>query len=835
MDGDPRSLRVLEVSLKKAGFNVTTAVNGTDALEKIALALPDLILSETKLEMVDGFDLCQRLKANPAWAGIPFVFLTAQTEIEFKIKGLELGCDDYLTKPIYIKEIVTRVRILLQKQQRTRIEQKREGRTRFSGRLSDMAVVDLIQTIELSRKSGVIQFHGETTDAGGAPVMSAIYFRDGKVIDAELGALQGEDAVYRLLTWNDGEFEVVFRTVRRRDVVEMTTQALLMEGMRRLDEWGRLLEQLPNLHARFEVDIKELAARIGDIPDEHNAILKLFDGRRTLMEVIDASAYGDLETLEVIAKLYFEGLLFEVTPPTDRSKRPTEEWFPAKMLEATPTDPNEVGVNDGAFDSRPATPTPTPPPAVVPPVPAQAPPVEPAAEAVPQEVHADEEPSGATAARLAEGSGAARLAAAAAAVPAAEVAPVVTAPVPAIDEPRPGGPSTSLIFDETFQGEDATPLPGPMVEAVDDASGPQKAVVESRGADTATAHGELDSGQFDLRQSTQRELVTIKPRRASSEIPAIDAVGDDDAFTEISERITGEIPVEELLEEAAAMGGTPSVAPTPVAATPKEPPPPIVAAPVPAPREPTPPVVISAPKVLPPPVNGARARLSGPSVAITTSETTDEPRSMMPYVVAALVAVAAVLILIFAMRRGDDDDGGSSAAVTDPGTGKARPDARTGSAKTPVIDAGTTDETADGPIAEAVVDAPAAAPAVDAAPKVDKRKQAKELAKEADDLVEDGQLERGLALAEKSLGVTKTAAGYMAKAKALRRMGRTDDAIDAVDQAIHRKGGKTAWRLKINILTGASRTEEATQVILDYLDRWPDADDADELRRRIGQ
>ncbi len=195
VDGDPRSLRVLEVSLKKAGFNVTTAINGTDALEKIALALPDLILSETKLDAIDGFELCQRLKANAAWQAIPFVFLTAQTEIEHKIKGLELGCDDYLTKPIYIKEIVTRVRILLQKQQRTRIEQKRESRTRFSGRLSDMAVVDLIQTIELSRKSGVIQFHGEAPDDGGAAPMASIYFRDGKVIDAELGALQAEDAV----------------------------------------------------------------------------------------------------------------------------------------------------------------------------------------------------------------------------------------------------------------------------------------------------------------------------------------------------------------------------------------------------------------------------------------------------------------------------------------------------------------------------------------------------------------------------------------------------------------------------------------------------------------
>ena len=76
-----------------------------------------------------------------------------------------------------------------------------------------MAVVDVIQTIEISRKSGVIQFVGERGR------QAAIYFRDGKVIDAEAGTLQGEDAVYRLLTWSEGEFEVVFRTVRRREVI----------------------------------------------------------------------------------------------------------------------------------------------------------------------------------------------------------------------------------------------------------------------------------------------------------------------------------------------------------------------------------------------------------------------------------------------------------------------------------------------------------------------------------------------------------------------------------------------------------------------------------------
>ncbi|CAN5230137.1 hypothetical protein BH11MYX1_BH11MYX1_10760 [soil metagenome] len=334
VDGDTRSLRVLEVSLRKAGFTVTPAASVTDALDKLELDTPDLIISETKFPAEpDGFELRRRVRASPDWAEIPFVFLTAETAIEHKIRGLELGVDDYLTKPIYIKEIVTRINILLQKRQRAHFDERKDG-VRFAGRVADMPVVDVIQTIEVSRKSGVIQFVADRSRT------AAIYFRDGKVIDAEAGTLQGEDAVYRLLTWSEGEFEVVFRTVRRREVITTSSQGLLMEGMRRLDEWSRLLEQLPALSHRFEIDTVELAGRLGEVPDDNNPILRLIDGKRSLLEVIDGSDFGDLECLQAISKLYFEGLLMDLDPEK-RAKRDTGRPGPLVVVES-PTPIEEV-------------------------------------------------------------------------------------------------------------------------------------------------------------------------------------------------------------------------------------------------------------------------------------------------------------------------------------------------------------------------------------------------------------------------------------------------------------------------------------------------------------
>ncbi|WP_437682932.1 response regulator [Sorangium sp. So ce131] len=315
VDADPRSVRVLEVSLKKAGYSVTTAKDGADALAKLEVSTPDLVLSDTRLPHVDGYALVRKMKEHADWASIPVVFLTSQRSIEDKIRGLELGVEDYLTKPIFVRELIARVTLLLARRTREGITTRHfatTGRTRFSGSILDMNVVDLLQTFEVSRKSGIVHLsHGDNE--------AQVYFREGKVVDATLGRLCGEEAVYRALLWNEGTFEVEFCKVDNPDVIETSTQGLLMEGMRRVDEWGRLLEALPSLSTVFEVDSEELLERLNEIPDELNGILRLFDGKRTLMQVVDASPFEDLSTLSTISKLYFEGLLIPAAalPPDD--------------------------------------------------------------------------------------------------------------------------------------------------------------------------------------------------------------------------------------------------------------------------------------------------------------------------------------------------------------------------------------------------------------------------------------------------------------------------------------------------------------------------------------
>jgi CheY-like chemotaxis protein len=322
VDADPRSVRVLEVSLKKSGYSVTTASDGADALAKIDFSAPDLILSDTRLPRLDGYELVRRMKDKPEHAHIPVVFLTSQKSIEDKIRGLELGVEDYLTKPIFVRELIARVNLLLARrtQEKMATAMPMSRRTRLSGSLEDMGVVDLLQTFEISRKTGVGKI-------GNGRKEARIYFRDGKVVDAELGRLRGEEAVYRALIWTTGTFEVDFCPIDREDIIPTSTQGLLMEGMRRVDEWGRLLEQLPPLATIFDVDHEQLVERLNEIPDDLNGILRLFDGKRTLLDVIDDSPFEDLSTLSTITKLFFEGLLVisHTAPAPDDDVVPSEE------------------------------------------------------------------------------------------------------------------------------------------------------------------------------------------------------------------------------------------------------------------------------------------------------------------------------------------------------------------------------------------------------------------------------------------------------------------------------------------------------------------------------
>jgi DNA-binding response OmpR family regulator len=113
VDDEPNILISLEFLMRRAGFEVRSAGDGEAALEAIRDDPPDLVLLDVMMPKKDGYEVCETVRANPAWSNVRIVMLTARgREIE-REKGLALGADDYVTKPFATRELVEKVNALL--------------------------------------------------------------------------------------------------------------------------------------------------------------------------------------------------------------------------------------------------------------------------------------------------------------------------------------------------------------------------------------------------------------------------------------------------------------------------------------------------------------------------------------------------------------------------------------------------------------------------------------------------------------------------------------------------------------------------------------------------
>ena len=113
VDDDPKHLRLVDALLQPRGYTVVTSSNGAEALEQVHRAYPDLILLDVMMPQVDGFEVCKLLKDHPATRLIPVVIMTALDRREDRIKGIDAGADDFLTKPVHRDELLARIRTSL--------------------------------------------------------------------------------------------------------------------------------------------------------------------------------------------------------------------------------------------------------------------------------------------------------------------------------------------------------------------------------------------------------------------------------------------------------------------------------------------------------------------------------------------------------------------------------------------------------------------------------------------------------------------------------------------------------------------------------------------------
>ena len=134
VDDITKNLQVVGTMLRNEGYDVMPATSGPQALERVRMEPPDLILLDLMMPEMDGLEVCRRLKADPVTRQIPVIFLTASNEMEHLVKGFEVGAVDYVTKPFNAPELLARVRTHLElKQARQRLREMNEEKNEFMG------------------------------------------------------------------------------------------------------------------------------------------------------------------------------------------------------------------------------------------------------------------------------------------------------------------------------------------------------------------------------------------------------------------------------------------------------------------------------------------------------------------------------------------------------------------------------------------------------------------------------------------------------------------------------------------------------------------------------
>ena len=207
VDDTPANIQTLAATLKPAGYQVVVATNGEQALDVMHRVVPDLILLDIMMPVMDGYEACARIKANPAWCEIPVIFLTAKTDTADLVKAFELGAVDYVSKPFNSHELLARVQTHLT------MNQLRVG---LAGKNDELARINAIVRNAFGRyvSEEVVASILETPDGleiGGEERELTILMSDLRGFTALTEQLPPQEVISALNLYLEAMVEVIYR------------------------------------------------------------------------------------------------------------------------------------------------------------------------------------------------------------------------------------------------------------------------------------------------------------------------------------------------------------------------------------------------------------------------------------------------------------------------------------------------------------------------------------------------------------------------------------------------------------------------------------------------
>jgi DNA-binding response OmpR family regulator/Tfp pilus assembly protein PilZ len=303
VDDDALIRRIMRDTLATLPATVIEAKNGEEAVKTAKTEQPDLIFLDTMMPGMDGFQVAEALKQDAKTLDIPLVFVSALGTSTHQVRGLDLGAEDYLSKPIDPEVLKARTRSILRRTRPAPAAPEPVAAV-AKGLLQNMALPSLIRWLEMERRGAQVHLtRGE--------IEGEILLQDGQITHALQGESRGDAAFYRLLGWSEGAFNITPPSVipAPAAAVSRANDALLEEGARRLTELPGLRAALPAGDALLEVPVALRAALEADLPPAGVAVVDLLDGTRGLDALLDASPLDPWGTLQVIHRLIRVGAL----------------------------------------------------------------------------------------------------------------------------------------------------------------------------------------------------------------------------------------------------------------------------------------------------------------------------------------------------------------------------------------------------------------------------------------------------------------------------------------------------------------------------------------------
>ena len=232
VDDNPMVLGLLTNALSQSAV-VSTATDAADALMRVIDESFDLIVSDYQMPGMDGRQLLEKIRSRSTTSRIPFVLIASKTDLTEKLKMVQDSVEDFVEKPFFVKDAAGRIKRIIDKialEKMAKEAPASDGTLR--GSLAQMNVLDLLQSLDMGKKTCRLTLtnNGDKCD---------MYFADGQINHAIYGALKGDDAVYKVLSWQGGNFQLDFNGHSSEQTCTRSTQGLLMEGLRLLDESAR--------------------------------------------------------------------------------------------------------------------------------------------------------------------------------------------------------------------------------------------------------------------------------------------------------------------------------------------------------------------------------------------------------------------------------------------------------------------------------------------------------------------------------------------------------------------------------------------------------------------